>query len=175
MLEIKTTEEQREAAMILAEPMMKQYRGNAKSIRRGKGIYIAKLGEMIVSETLGFKYIDTYNADTEALLVNGENRKVEVKVKERTVPPRGSYNASVACYNTKQACDYYLFCSTLRDEFVYILGIIPKEEFLQKAIFGKEGELDPDGPPGQNWRFKADCYNMQYKLMRQIGKTPLPD
>lgn len=175
MLEIKTTKEQRDAAMKLAAPLIKQYANNKNSIRKGQGHYIGKLAELVVVDTLKLRHIDTYNADTEAILLNGANLKIEVKAKERNVPPRGFYNSTVACYNTKQVCDYYLFCSSLRDEIIYIIGIMQKDEFLKKAIFYKKGDLDPDRPSGTNWVFKADCYNMQYKLMRRVGKTILPD
>lgn len=173
MIEIKVTDEIRKRAKEIAEPLMKQYANNPNSIRKGKGHYFAKIGELAIAEKFGWKHIDTFHADTEAILTNGEGRKVEIKVKERNVPPRGHYNATVANANTKQACDYYLFASTISDEVVYVLGIMPKKEFLEKAVFRKKGELDPDGPRGQNWRFKADCYNMPYNEMRQIGKMPL--
>jgi hypothetical protein len=175
MIEIITNPELRTEALQIATPLMAKYEKNKKSIRRGKGHYLAKLAEMASARRLGWKHIDTFHADTEAILVNGQNRKVEIKVKDRNVPPQGHYNATVACYNTKQACDYYMFCSTLRDEVVYILTIIPKDVFLANATLRREGELDPDGPPGQNWKFRADCYNMPYNhvLMNQIGKTPI--
>lgn len=173
MIEIATTPELREWAAQMAKPLADRYRGNSTSIRKGQGIYYAKLGELAVAERLGWRHIDTFHADTEAILVNGENRKVEIKVKERNVMPMAHYNATVACYNTKQACDYYLFCSTVRDETVYIVGIIAKADFLKNATLRRKGELDPDGPPGQNWRFRADCYNMPYSQMRRVGKSPL--
>jgi hypothetical protein len=173
MIEIKVTPELREKAKKLAEPLMKQYANNSKSIRKGQGHYFAKIAELAVAEKMGWKHIDTFHADTEATLENGEGRKIELKVKERTVPPRGNYNATVAAANTKQVCDYYLFCSTIKDDVVYVVSIIPKKEFMDRATFRKKGELDPDGPRGQNWKFRADCYNMPYEDMRQVGKTPL--
>jgi len=156
---------------------MQKYKNNPKSIKQGKGHYFAKVAEIAVAEDLGWKHIDTFHADTEATLANGEGRKIELKVKERGVPAEGGYNASVASANTKQACDYYIFCSMMTDEKVEVISIIPKKDFLDNATFRKNGELDPDGPRGKNWRFRADCYNMPYNhpLMRQIGKTPLPD
>jgi hypothetical protein len=177
MITIQTTKEQRERAKKLAEPLMKQYENNPKSIKKGAGHYAAKVAEIAVAEKLGWKHIDTFHADTLAILANGEGRKVELKIKERNVPARGSYNATVAEANTKQACDYYMFCSMTSDEEVEVLTIIPKQEFLEKATHRKKGELDPDGPKGQNWRFRANCYNMPYnhEAMRPVGKEPMPD
>lgn len=157
--------------------MIEQYKNNPKSIKKGEGHYAAKLAEIAVAEHFGWKHIDTVHADTLAMLANGEGRKIELKVKERTVCCRGSYNATVAEANTKQACHYYLFCSMPDEETVEVVSIIPKQEFLEKAVHRKKGELDPDGPRGQNWKFRANCYNMPYNhpSMRQIGKTPLPE
>lgn len=162
----------RERARKLAEPLMKRYKNNPDSIRKGEGILTAKIAELAVSEKMGWKYIDTIHADTEVTLENGEGRKIELKVKERTVPPQGTYNGTVAAANIKQACDYYGFCS-YDGEIVTLIGIMSKEEFLKKATFRNKGELDPDGPKGKNWKFRANCYNMPYNLMRQIGKMPL--
>jgi hypothetical protein len=177
MIRIPVTPELRAKAMEIAKPLMEQYKNNPKSIRKGEGIYYAKIAELAVSEKFGWKHIDTFHADTEAVLVNNQKRKIEIKAKERTVPPMGNYNATVAAANTKQACDYYLFCSTVRDEEVYVVSIIPKKDFLKNATFRKKSELDPDGPRGQNWKFRADCYNMPYnhEAMHQVGNLPLSD
>lgn len=158
-----------------ARPMTERYRNNPASIRRGRGFYIAKLVERAVCQHFGWRYIDTIHADCSVMLENLVNRKIEVKVKERTVEPLGHYNASVAAANTTQDCHYYLFCSTVRDDEIYIVGIIPKGDFMAGATFRREGELDPDGPAGQNWKFRADCYNMRYdhEAMKPVGRLPL--
>ena len=81
------------------------------SIRKGEGVVVAYIGEEVVKRVLNGKIEDTYNYD----VVYGENIKVDVKTKERTVPPKEHYNCTVADFNTRQECDEYAFVSVLND------------------------------------------------------------
>ena len=127
------------------------------SIRKGEGAVVAYIGEAVVERVLSGKIEDTYDYD----IVYGDNVKVDVKTKERTVPPREHYNCTVADFNTKQECDEYAFVSVLNDHStVWYLGKISKDDFYKEAKFYKEGELDPDSPPSTDFYFKADCYNI---------------
>ena len=127
------------------------------SIRKGEGVVVAYIGEEVVKRVLNGKIEDTYNYD----VVYGENIKVDVKTKERTVPPKEHYNCTVADFNTRQECDEYAFVSVLNDHSTaWYLGKISKEDFYKEAKFYKEGELDPDSPPSTEFYFKADCYNI---------------
>jgi len=127
------------------------------SIREGKGAVVAYLGEAVVKKVLDGDIKDTYDYD----IVYGDDIKVDVKTKERTVPPRENYNCTVADFNTKQECDEYAFVSVLNDHSTaWYLGKISKRDFYKEAKFYKKGELDPDSPPSKNFYFKADCYNI---------------
>ena len=135
------------------------------SIRKGKGAIVAYLGEAVAAKFLLGKIEDTYDYD----VVYGDGIKVDVKTKERTVPPMPNYNCTVADFNTKQECDEYAFVSVLNDHSAaWYLGKISKEDFYRAAKFYKEGELDPDSPPNRDFFFKADCYNIP------ISKLYLP-
>jgi len=128
------------------------------SIRKGKGVIVAYIGEEVVKKALDGEIKDTYDYD----IVYGSDVKVDVKTKERTVPPEEHYNCTVADFNTKQNCDEYAFASVLDDySTAWYLGKISKEDFYKKAKFYKEGELDPDSPRGRDFFFKADCYNIK--------------
>jgi len=127
------------------------------SIRRGEGVVVAYIGEEVVKRVLEGEIKDTYDYD----VVYGDNTKVDVKTKERTVAPREHYNCTVADFNTKQECDEYAFVSVLNDHSTaWYLGKISKQNFYKEAKFYKEGELDPDSPPSTDFYFKADCYNI---------------
>ena len=127
------------------------------SIRKGKGAIVAYLGEAVVKRVLNGEIEDTYDYD----VTYGNSIKVDVKTKERTVPPRENYNCTVADFNTKQKCDEYAFVSVLNDHSAaWYLGKISKEDFYKEAKFYEEGELDPDSPPSKDFYFKADCYNI---------------
>lgn len=123
------------------------------SIREGRGNFIGFLGEELVKSTLNIQDNNSYDFD---LIYN--NLKLEIKTKERTVIPRPFYNATVAAYNTRQECDYYVFVSILNNlEYGWICGYLPKKEFYNKATFNRKGE--PETP---YFNFKADCYNVKY-------------
>lgn len=133
------------------------------SIRKGKGAIVAYLGEAVVKRVLNGKIEDTYDYD----VTYGNSMKVDVKTKERTVPPRENYNCTVADFNTKQKCDEYAFVSVLNDHSAaWYLGKISKEGFYKEAKFYKEGELDPDSPPSMDFYFKADCYNIPISKLK---------
>ena len=108
-------------------------------------------------QIIRFEFKDTYDYD----VTYGDGTKVDVKTKERTVPPRENYNCTVADFNTKQKCDEYAFVSVLNDHSTaWYLGKISKKDFYKEAKFYKEGELDPDSPPNAGFYFRADCYNI---------------
>ena len=127
------------------------------SIRKGKGAIVAYIGEEVVKKVFSGEIHDTYDYD----IIYGDDVKVDVKTKERTVAPKDHYNCTVADFNTEQNCDEYAFVSVLNDHSAaWYLGKIAKEDFYKKAKFYKEGELDPDSPPSRDFFFKADCYNI---------------
>ena len=137
------------------------------SIRGGKGAVVAFIGEYIACIALDGVIKNTYDYDLlygvnsyEDWICDENNpfrRRVDVKTKERTVPPRPYYNCTVADFNTNQKCDEYAFVSVhknLRD--AWYLGKISKNDFYSKATFSKKGE--PETPL---FNFRADCYNLQ--------------
>jgi len=137
------------------------------SIRKGRGVIVAYLGESLVEKVLGGRIEDTYDYD----IIYGDNVRVDVKTKERTVAPKENYNCTVADFNTAQKCDEYAFVSVLNDHSsAWYLGKINKKSFYEKAKFYKEGELDPDSPPGTGFYFKADCYNIPISKLDSYGR-----
>lgn len=164
MIEFKLEDRHREAAKRLSEPLTKLYSDNEDSILSGGGFYISKLGEIAVAETFGWEYTDTYENDFEGWWFDGTPRRIEVKTKRRTVPPKDWYNGSVAAANAGQRCDYYLFCSSLVDKYIYIIGYMPKDKFIEKAFFARKGEQETP-----SWCFQADCYNLPYNAMYPLN------
>tara|TARA_Y100000310_G_C20587276_1_gene766130 strand:+ start:546 stop:1025 length:480 start_codon:yes stop_codon:yes gene_type:complete len=133
------------------------------SIRNGEGAMVAYIGEEVVNRVLEGEIKDTYDYD----LIYGDQIKVDVKTKERTVSPRQNYNCTVADFNTKQDCDEYAFVSVLNDHSAaWYLGKISKEDFYKEARFHKEGDLDPDSSPNSPFYFKADCYNIPISKLK---------
>ena len=121
------------------------------SIRAGEGNFIGFLGEEIVKEYLKIGDSNTYQFD---LIFN--NKKLEVKTKERTVMPQPDYNATISNYNSNQQCDYYVFNSVLKDHSKgWICGIMKKTIFYEKAKFNKKGDMETS-----IFKFRSNCYNL---------------
>jgi hypothetical protein len=134
------------------------------SIREGKGNLVGFIGELIVSLYFGGKIANTYDYD-----VIIKDRKIDVKTKETTVPPKPHYFCTVADYNTKQKCDAYYFVRVTKDlKKAYLLGGLSKEGFYKKAQFFKKNTIDPTSNMG--WTFTADCYNVYIQELYQMPK-----
>lgn len=158
MIEVPISKIQLNAARIKAEQM-----GTLKnSITRGEANLEGFLGEILVAKHIKAQVKNTYDYD---LIKDG--RKIDVKTKRCTSPPRADYECSIAAYNTKQKCDYYIFVRILEDHSRgWILGGMPKEDYFKKSRFCKKGKIDEKSNLG--WTFKADCYNLEIKELEEI-------
>jgi hypothetical protein len=113
--------------------------GNLRnSITKGEGNIAGYLGEEVVKRHLG-GVIDEVNLYNHDILV-GRSR-IEVKTKRRTVYPKIDYEVSVAKTSRHQRPDYYVFTS-VDAEYIWILGFIEYQEFLDLAREVKAGETD---------------------------------
>ena len=130
------------------------------SILRGQGNMSGFIGEQVALSVLGGSWVNTYDYD----ITVGEY-KVDVKTKQTTVEPRPFYECSVADFNTKQNCDAYAFVRVLKDYSVaWFLGVLTKQEYFDKAVFLKKGQVDPSN----NFTVRADCYNVR---IDQLGES----
>lgn len=143
------------------------------SIREGAGNLAGFLGESLVRRAFGCDQENTYNFDLRFGDDEG-NATFEAKTKDRTVPPRLDYMASVANFNTRQQADYYVFISLVRPDqndrsFFsegYVVGLLRKTDYLSAATFMKKGQIDPTDSRG--WKIKADCYNLAYRSLHRF-------
>lgn len=161
-IEVVVTPEMMQRAEAKAEEM-----GELRnSIRRGQGNVAGFLGEEVVKSVFaGSAEQNTFQHD-----IVFEEVSFEVKTKDRTVVPSLGYEASVANYNTRQRADFYVFTSLLRNkaskcyEKGYVLGIIEKTEYFDKATFLQKGDIDPTN----GWMVSADCYNLPYAALSRF-------
>lgn len=131
------------------------------SITGGRGNLAGKLGEIAVARFLGVKR----GRDTRDYDLLYEGKRIEVKTKNCTSPPKPSYRVSVAATNIRQQCDFYVFTRLLSDlKTCYLLGFMPKEVFYKEAEYYEKGQVDPDGDG--KWVFKESCYNMPIEALR---------
>lgn len=142
----------------------KQY--DKHSIRRGSGTLVGSLGEVIVHSVFPeWEWSNTFDYD---FLLEGY--KIDIKSKDRTVPPKPHYEASISNYNPNQDCDFYIFISILRNKNTncynkgYIIGGYSKANYYEDCRFIKKGEIDPDN----GWKAKCDCYNMPYSMLNSL-------
>lgn len=132
------------------------------SITKGEGNIYGFVGELVVSNYIGAVISRTYDYD---LVKN--NLRIDVKTKHCTSKPKLNYLCSIAAYNIKQECDYYVFVRVMKDlTKAWVLGCMEKEEFFKRAKFYKKGEIDPSSIFG--WTFKADCYNMAIQDLKDV-------
>lgn len=160
IVEVKFTDDMVARAKVKADNLGKLRR----SIRGGKGNTIGYLGEEIVAHYMKADIIsndegtEKYNYD---LVKDG--KKIEVKSKERTVPPKGHYDASVAETSRHQKTDIYVFtsiqCNGGEPVRAWICGQKDAKEYFEQARFYAKGDIDPSN----NFEVLTDMHNMPYK------------
>lgn len=135
------------------------------SITKGEGNMCGFIGEYVIADLMGVDILDTNDYD-----MISEDQRIEVKTKRSNPVPKAKYEASVANFNTNQACDYYFFTRVRnRMDKAYVLGFYPKTKFYEDATFRKKGEWDFSN----GFKFHADCYNIPHNILwGWEAKTP---
>jgi hypothetical protein len=159
MIEIEITPKMRRIAAKKSKGM-----GELKgSITKGIGNQVGFLGECLVSYFFRLHFKNTYDYDF--ILPNGKT--VDVKTKTTTVEPKDYYDCSVAKWNTKQKCDYYIFARINKKlDKGWLLGYYPKTDYFKDSIEMNKGDIDPSN----NFVVKSDCYNMQINKLHDVDK-----
>ena len=157
MLEVEITKDMVDAARKKAEEL-----GVLRnSITQGAGNIAGFLGEFIVEKATGAKIANTRDYDVTRL----DGKTADVKTKRCGSKPAPHFECSVADFNTRQKCDFYVFVRVLNDfSKGWIVGELPKEEYFQKATFIQQGQYDPSN----KWRCKADCYNVAISKLNEV-------
>lgn len=144
----------------LAEKMSKSMGTLNNSITKGQGNIVGFLGEIIVAEYLDIILDNTYDYD-----LIYKNKKIDVKSKKVTTPPKSYYECSIAALNTKQKCDLYIFTRITKDlSRGWILGYLDKEKYLNDSKLLKKDEIDSDN----GWKVLTDCYNLPINKLKDI-------
>jgi hypothetical protein len=153
MVEIKITPEMIDRAKtrdLEAGPAYK----NA-SIQNGKGRFYGFLGEEIVHQSLPGSIL----APTKDYDLIYRNFTFDVKTKTRKDPPKPWYDATVDQSATHQNPYFYIFVQILAPQSLiklstneirnfpyqtgWIIGLIPRTMFYEKARFFQAGDVDP--------------------------------
>ena len=152
------------------------------SILEGRGNASGYMGEEALAAYLGAKIVsdEQYGYD---LVVGGRN--LEVKTKQRTVPPKDDYDVSIAATSRHQKPDLYAFLSLQFDrsgsvdgkrrygglENIWLLGYKRPEDYFRDAELWMPGDVDPHN----NFETHRQMYNLPvYKLDRPPSVAILP-
>lgn len=156
MIKIEVTPEMREKAKEKALEM-----GVLRnSIMKGERNEVGFLGEEVVLKYLRRKGCNTKDYD---LLFKGKH--YDVKTKLRKDDPKPEWDCSIAAYNTVQKCDGYIFVSLVKDQnYAWILGYMPKEEYFSRATYWPKDKYDPSN----GYKVRASCYNLKIKDLKDI-------
>lgn len=134
------------------------------SITSGRGNLAGFLGEFAAQAHMGGELVNTRDYD----LLMPDGTKIDVKTKRCTSAPQPHFECSIAAFNTTQGCDKYVFVRVHKDfTKAWILGELTKEEYYSKAKFLQQGQYDPSN----NWRCKADCYNVAISQLNEVSKV----
>ena len=132
MIEIEITQDMKKRAWRKARQM-----GEINnSITKGDGNIAGFLGEEVANDIIKGDISNTYDYD-----IVKDGVKCDVKTKRCTSEPKPYYECSVAAYNTKQKCDYYVFVRLEningRWTRAWVLGCCNKNKYFKNARFLK--------------------------------------
>jgi hypothetical protein len=137
-----------------------------RSMRGAAGNLVGAFGELVAMrymDMLGVGYVDVAESHREWDLVTVAGT-VDVKTKERTVPPAPNFDCTVPAYAQGVALpDWYLFVSLMSDgskgveRFVrgWVLGSISRLRFDEVAVRWEPGQQDRNG-----WSATIACANV---------------
>lgn len=158
MIERRITPEQLEIAEKLANDL-----GSLKgSITNGDGNLAGFVGEVVVADFLGLRQENTYNYD----LVTPDGYTIDVKTKRTNFKPEDHYECSIAAYNSRQECDYYLFTRLKLPFQIWLLGWLPRDTYYEIGQYKKKGSRDSSN----GFKFRANCYNVPIYSLYDMEK-----
>lgn len=147
---------------------------NKHTIKRdGSGQHVGTIAELdftkkLVEERVSFTFLAGEKNGTDlAVLLKGKDgqyayRAVDVKAKERNVPPSHDYDAHVNTYLKRHHCNIYVFYS-VTDDKPTLMGWCTKEEFWSQCEIVHAGDAD-----GDEFREHRDSGKLKYNKLRPI-------
>jgi hypothetical protein len=146
-----------------------------QSMRGQAGNEVGAMGEVMAMRYLsaiGVEYRDDSQINHDLVTAYGT---MDIKTKERTVPPLPHYDCTVPDYNSAvQRPDFYLFVSLQSDgsigcrRFVkgWILGSISRERFYRIARVWKPSQIDDTN----GWSATILCRNVSVQELSRPKK-----
>jgi len=143
-----------------------------RSMRGAQGNEVGAMGELVAGrylDAVGVMYLDEGKVNHDFRTAHGT---MDVKTKERTVPPQPHYDCTVPDYNgDAQKPDWYLFVSLLSDggkgcaRFTrgWVLGTIRREAFYAQATEWRPENVDVSN----GWKPTIKCWNVPVSALRR--------
>jgi hypothetical protein len=134
----------------------------------GSGQHAGKIGEMCFAQWLMANDIEfSWSACNKgpidfSVFMDGRWIGIDVKAKERNVPPNWEHDAHVTVDQERYACHIYVFCNVTEDKPT-LMGWCGKEEFWKMCRRVKKG--DADGA----FREHVDAGKLTYSQLRQMA------
>lgn len=100
--------------------------------------------------------------------LHGGNPRCDVKGRGIKGAPRPNYWVNVVAADSFRGKGYVYSFAFVNEEWgqVWLVGWMPHDEYLERAILLKKGDLQPDNPKNPDFRIKSDRYSMQIKDLR---------
>lgn len=151
-----------------------------KSHRGEAANQVGILGEVVIREALDLSEL-AYDPDfttTHDLRISQVGR-LEIKTKDRTVPPRLEYECSLPLYNHEhQNAEYFAFVSLERDKrdanegwerfhYAHIVGAANQKMITTHGKVWRAGETDPSN----GTKFWTDCINISIANLKPFDEA----
>jgi hypothetical protein len=122
---------------------------------------VGYLGEEVLASIIDAKRVNTYDYD---FIKDGV--KIDAKTKSSKFKPRGDHDVSIYPQQKKQGTDYYAFIRiNEKDNIAWLLGIVSKQTYFDKAHMIKKGEKQWNGIIP-----KYDSYNMSVDTVWELSE-----
>lgn len=136
------------------------------SITAGRSNIYGALGEILFADLYAqWNKVESYNHD----FVGPGGATVDIKTKRTTAVPEPHWNCTVAATSEHQRPNYLFFLRIMESlTDAWVLGWLGRDEFYDRARFGKKGA---DDPTSRGWTYKADCWNVRVDELRPATPT----
>lgn len=170
MLKVNITEDMIERAKKRADEMPNTKNAFMDHERHVVGFLGEEIFMNVFPEAKGSEDEEVYDYDFTMY-----TKKVELKTKMCKSIPQPNYEASIYTY-FNQDPDYYFFCRIYKelDSYPYgwLLGYIPVQDFKEKSVLLKKGELQENGlvPRVNTWNVRIDELIPMDRILNNIKK-----
>lgn len=159
MIEISITQQQIKRAEILYK-----FKVLNNSITKGEGNLLGAVGEIVVFDFYQKKGREVEHCQHHDFDLMIEGFKVEIKTQETRFKPLHWFTCHVSDYNATQDCDFYCFPFVNESmSTAWLAGMIKKNDFKERAVFKKEGEIGFKKP------FKCDTWTVRIDELTKIS------